>query len=74
MFFVQVNVFTQQILISSATDNVNQSNVQKPNSSDRLIILSEENIAFLKEQVNQKDKVINSLLNQLSKDKGFNTT
>ena len=74
MFFAQVNVFTQQILISSATDNVNQSNVQKPNSSDRLIILSEENIAFLKEQVNQKDKVINSLLNQLSKDKGFNTT
>ena len=74
MFFAQVNVFTQQILISSATDNVNQSNVQKPNSSDRLIILSEENIAFLKEQVHQKDKVINSLLNQLSKDKGFNTT
>ena len=74
MFFAQVNVFTQQILILSATDNVNQSNVQKPNSSDRLIILSEENIAFLKEQVNQKDKVINSLLNQLSKDKGFNTT
>ena len=32
-----------------------------------MIILLEENIAFLKEQINGKDKVIDSLLNQLSK-------
>ena len=32
-----------------------------------MIILLEENIAFLKEQINKKDKVIDSLLNQLSK-------
>ena len=32
-----------------------------------LIILLEQNIAFLKEQINRKDKVIDSLLNQLSK-------
>ena len=32
-----------------------------------MIILLEENIAFLKEQINKKDKVIVCLLNQLSK-------
>ena len=32
-----------------------------------MIILLEENIAFLKEQVSKKDKVADSLLNQLSK-------
>ena len=32
-----------------------------------MIILLEENIAFLKEQIKKKDKVIDSLLNQLSK-------
>ena len=32
-----------------------------------LILLEEESIAFLKDQTNKKDKVIDSLLNQLSK-------
>ena len=32
-----------------------------------MIILLEENIAFLKEQISKKNKVIDSLLNQLSK-------
>ena len=62
MFFAEVNVFKKQLLTSYTTDNVNKSN-----DSDRLIILLEENIAFLKEQINKKDKVIDSLLNQLSK-------
>ena len=62
MFFAEVNVFKKQLLTSYTTDNVNKSN-----NSDRLIILLEENIAFLKEQLNKKDKVIDSLLNQLSK-------
>ena len=61
-FFTEVNVFKKQLLTSYTTDNVNKSN-----NSDRLIILLEENIAFLKEQINKKDKVIDSLLNQLSK-------
>ena len=61
-FLAKVNVFKKQLLTSYTTDNVNKSN-----NSDRLIILLEENIAFLKEQLNKKDKVIDSLLNQLSK-------
>ena len=43
-------------------------NVNKSNNSDRLIILLEENIAFLKEQISKKDEdKVYSLLNQLSK-------
>ena len=61
-FLAKVNVFKKQLLTSYTTDNVNKSN-----NSDRLIILLEENIGFLKEQLNKKDKVIDSLLNQLSK-------
>ena len=61
-FFSKVNIFKKQLLTSYTTDNVNKSN-----DSDRLIILLEENIAFLKEQVSKKDKVADSLLNQLSK-------
>ena len=61
-FFAEVNVFEKQLLTSYTTNNVNKSN-----NSDRLIILLEENIAFLKEQINKKDKVIDSLLNQISK-------
>ena len=62
-FFAEVNVFMKQLLASYTTDNVNKSN-----NSDRLIILLEENIAFLKEQVSKKDEdKVNSLLNQLSK-------
>ena len=59
--FAEVNVFMKQLL-TYTTDNFNKSN-----NSDRLIILLEENIAFLKEQINKKDKVIDSLLNQISK-------
>ena len=52
-FLAKVNVFKKQLLTSYTTDNVNKSN-----NSDRLIILLEENIAFLKEQINKKDKKI----------------
>ena len=61
-FLAEVNVFKKQLRISYTADNVNKSN-----NSDRLIILLKENIAFLKEQISKKDKVIDSLLNQLSK-------
>ena len=61
-FFAEVDVFKKQLLKSHTTDNVNESN-----NSDRLIILLEENIAFLKEQINKKDKVIDSLLNRQTK-------
>ena len=57
-----MNVFKRQLLTPYTTGNVNKSN-----NSDRLIISLEENIAFLKEQLYKKDKVIGSLLNQLSK-------
>ena len=57
-----VNVFKKQLLTSYTTDNGNISN-----NSDRLIILLEDNIAFLREQINKKYEVIVSLLNQLSK-------
>ena len=62
LFFAEVDVFKKQLLKSQSTDNVNESN-----NSDRLIILLEENIAFLKEQINKKDKVIDSLLNRQTK-------
>ena len=62
LFLAEVNVFKKQLITSYTTDNVNKSN-----NSDRLIILLEENIAFLIEQMSKKDKFIDSLLNQLSK-------
>ena len=62
-FLAEVNVFKKQLLTSYTTDNVNKSN-----NLDRLTILLEENIAFLKEQINEKDKVIDSFLNQLLKE------
>ena len=43
-FLEELNVFRKQLLTSYTTDNVNKSN-----NSDRLIILLEENILFLKE-------------------------
>ena len=61
-FLAEINVFKKHLLTSYTADNVNKSN-----NSDRLIISWEENIAFLKEQIHQKDKVTDSLLNQLSK-------
>ena len=57
-FFAEVNVFKKQLLASYTMDHDNKSN-----NSDRLIILLEENIAFLNKQINEKDKVIDSLLN-----------
>ena len=45
--------FQEELLTSNTTDNVNKSK-----NSDTLIILLEENIAFLKEQINKKDKKI----------------
>ena len=62
LFLAEVNVFKKQLITSHTTDNVNKSN-----NSDRLIILLEEKIAFLIEQMSKKDKFIDSLLNQLSK-------
>ena len=60
--FAEVNVFMKQLL-TYTTDNFNKSN-----NSDRLIILLEENIAFLKEQISKKDEdKVYSLLTQLSK-------
>ena len=50
-FLAEVNVFKKQLLTSYTTDNVNKSN-----NLDRLIILLEGNIAFLKEQISKKDK------------------
>ena len=58
LFLAEVNVFKKQLLTSYTRDNVNKSN-----NSDKLIILLEENIAFLKEQVSKKNKVIDSMLN-----------
>ena len=55
-FLAEVNVFKKQLLTSNTKDNVNKST-----NSDRVIILLEENIAFLKEQINKKDKVVDSL-------------
>ena len=60
-FLAEVNVLKKQFLTSYPTVNVNKSN-----KLDRVINLLEENIDFLKEQINKKDKVIDSLLNQLS--------
>ena len=62
-FFAEVNVFKKQLLTSYTTDNVSKSKIP-----DRLIILLEENIAFLKEQISKKDEdKVYSLLTQLSK-------
>ena len=61
-FFAEVNIFMKQLLTYTS------GNVNKSNNSDRLIILLEENIAFLKEQISKKDEdKVYSLLNQLSK-------
>ena len=48
--FTEINIFRQQLLTSYATDNVNESNVNKSNNSGRLIILLEEYITFHKEK------------------------
>ena len=52
-FLAEVNVFKKQLLTSYTTDNV-----KKSNNSDRLIVLLEENIAFLKEQIKKKIKLL----------------
>ena len=58
-----VNVFKKQLLTSYSRVNVSKSNN------------SEENIAFVNEQISKKDKVIDSLLKVSAiKAKWFNTT
>ena len=54
-------------LSKSSMNHLPAENFNKLDNSDKLITLLEENIVFLKEPINQKDRIIDSLLNSIIK-------
>ena len=70
-FFKEVNSFKKQLLetseidptrIQSQTDNINITSILK-----RLIVQLQDQVSTLKNQLDRKDKVINTLLEKLEK-------
>ena len=70
-FFKEINSFNKQLLetfeidptrMQSQTDNINISSIL-----ERLIVQLEDQVSTLKNQLNSKDKVINTLLEKLEK-------
>ena len=55
-------------LSKSSMNHSPSKNANKLDSSNRVTMLLEDSIVFLKEETNQKDRVIDSLLNRLSKE------
>ena len=67
MFFTEVNHMKSQLLSNYKPHNINTST----DNFERLITILQENNEFLKEQLKQKDKIIDNLFKQLSRNDDF---
>ena len=70
-FFKEVNSFKKQLLETSEIEyNRRQSqtdNINRPSILERLIVQLQDQVSTLKNQLDRKDKVINTLLEKLEK-------
>ena len=61
-----MNLFKNELLISLRHNNISHSH-EPSNSTDIIISLLQHQIGFLKEQLKPKDKIINSIIVNLSR-------
>ena len=66
LFFTEMNLLKNEILTSLKHNNKSHSH-ETSNNTDRIISLLQDQIEFLQEQLKSKDKIINSLTENLSR-------
>ena len=66
LFFIEMNSFKNELLTSLKHDTKSHSH-EHSNNTDRIISLLQDEIEFLQEQLKSKDKIINSLIENLSR-------
>ena len=66
LFFIEMNSFKNELLTSLKHDTKSHSH-EHSNNTDRIISLLQDEIEFLQEQIKSKDKIINSLIENLSR-------
>ena len=66
LFFTEMNLFKNELLTSLKHNNKSHSH-ETSNNTDRIISLLQDQIEFLQEQLKSKDKIINSLIENLSR-------
>ena len=66
LFFTEMNLFKNELLTSLKPNNKSHSQ-ETSNNTDRIISLLQDQIEFLQEQLKSKDKIINSLIENLSR-------
>ena len=64
LFFTEMNLFKNELLTSLKPNNKSHSQ-ETSNNTDRIISLLQDQIEFLQEQLKFKDKIINSLKQNL---------
>ena len=66
LFFTKMNSFKNELL-TSLKHNTKSHSHEPSNNTDRIIFLLQDQIEFLQEQLKSKDKIINSLIENLSR-------
>ena len=66
LFFTEMNLFKNELLTSIKPNNKSHSQ-ETSNNTDRIISLLQDQIEFLQKQLKFKDKIINSLIENLSR-------
>ena len=61
-----MNLFKNELLTSLKYNNKSHSH-EPSNNTDRIIFLLQDQIEFLQEQLKSKDKIINSLIENLTR-------
>ena len=72
-FLDEFNEFKSQFLheVKSFNDNILNTTPKNTGNQEHIIVLLLDNITFLKDQLRQKDKVIDSLINQFSQQNNY---
>ena len=66
LFFTEMNLFKNELLTSLKHNNKSHSH-ETSNNTDTIISLLQDQIDFLQEQLKSKDKIINSHIENLSR-------
>ena len=68
LFFTEMNSFRNELLTEKSLKHNTKSHSHEPsNNTDRIISQLQDQIEFLQEQLKSKDKIINSLIGNLSR-------
>ena len=66
LFFTEMNLFKNELLTSLKHNSKSHSH-ETSNNTDKIISLLQDQIEFLQKQLKSKDKIINSLIENLSR-------